>query len=155
MMTFMGGILFTLDFLTFAFCSHHIESFCHSKKIFLAFSMLVSFLISIIENLKPFGYVSITSTLVIIIAFVSITVYNLIYVIQTGDDLSEKLTSFKITSFFSFFGLAYYTVEGIGLITPLRATFKDNQGFPKVFFGTFTLVLWVYMILAILSYVVR
>ena len=122
----MGGILFSVDFLTFAFCSHHIETFCHSKKIFLTVSMVVSFGISVIESLKPFGYVSVTSNLVIIVAFFSITVYNLIYVLETGDDLSEKLTTFKITNFFSFFGLAFYTAEGIGLVTPLRATFKDN-----------------------------
>lgn len=126
MVSFMGGVLFSVDFLTFAFCSHHIDSFCHSKKIFLTVSMLVSFGISIIESLKPFGYVSITSTIIIVIAFVSITVYNLIYVMETGDDLSEKLTKFKIMNFFSFFGLAFYTAEGIGLVTPLRATFKDN-----------------------------
>lgn len=151
--SFMGGVLFSIDFLEFAFCSHHIDSFCHSKKTFLLLSMFVSFGISIIESLKPFGYVSITSTFVILIGFISITAYNLFYVVTTTEDLSDKLTRFNVKGFFTFFGLAFYTAEGIGLIIPLRSTFKDNEGFSKVFFGTFTLILWVYIVLAILSYV--
>lgn len=71
--------------------------------------MLVSFGISIIQNLKPFGYVSTASTFIIFGAFLAITVYNIVYVVQTDDDLTEKLTYFNIGNFFAFCGLAFYT----------------------------------------------
>lgn len=152
--TFMGGVLFSVDFLLFAFCSHNIDSMCHSKNIMLTIIMLISFLIATIESLAPFGYVSVFSTFFILIAFVSITVYNLIYVIQTDTDLTERLTYTNFRGIFQFFGLAFYTAEGIGLTIPLRSSFKDNEGFVKIFYGTFTFIIWVYIVLAILSYIV-
>lgn len=152
--TFMGGILFSVDFLTFAFCSHNIEKLCGSKNLFLLLSMLSSFMISFVESLRPFGYISIFSTFFILIAFVTITIQNMIFVVQTNQDLTDRLSYFNFKGFFSFFGLAFYTAEGIGLTIPLRATFKDNQGFIKVFYATFTFILWVYITLAILSYIV-
>ena len=98
--TFMGGILFTVDFLDFAFCSHEIESLCHSKKIFMSFALVISLLISLIESLRPFGYVSIASTFIIMVAVISITIYNLIYIVNTNSDLTEPLTEFKIKNVF-------------------------------------------------------
>lgn len=71
--TFIGGVLFSVDFLLFAFCSHNVESLCHSKNVMLTFIMLVSFLIATIESLTPFGYVSVFSTFFILIVFLSIT----------------------------------------------------------------------------------
>lgn len=97
---FIGGILFSVDFLDFAFCSHHVEILCHSKKVFLLIALIASILIISIESLKPFGYVSIFATFIILVGFISITTYNLIYVVSSEDDLSEKLTYFNISGFF-------------------------------------------------------
>lgn len=81
--TFMGGILFSVDFLDFAFCSHGIESMCHSKKIFMVFAFIITIFIALLESLKPFGYVSVFSTFIIILAIFSITVYNFNFVVNT------------------------------------------------------------------------
>lgn len=151
----MGGVLFSIDFLDFAFCSHNVESLCHSKKIFMTFALIVSIFITLIESLKPFGYVSIFSTFIIILSVLSMTIYNLQYVAVTNEDLTDRLTEFKFSKIFSFIGLAFYTAEGIGLVLPVRATFKDNEKFSKVFYATFTFIIWVYVVLGILSYIVR
>ena len=51
-------------------------------------------------------------------------------------------------------GIAFYTTEGIGLILPIRASFKDNRKFPKVFYSTYVFIVWFYVIVGILSYLV-
>lgn len=78
---FMGAVLFSVEFLDYAFCSHNVESLCHARGVFLSFSFLIAIAISAIDSLRPFGYVSVFSTFVIIISFFSITVYNIKYVI--------------------------------------------------------------------------
>lgn len=95
----------------------------------MTFAFIVSVLITLIESLKPFGYVSILSTFIVILSLVTITIYNLSYVINTDDDLTQRLSEVNLKNFFSFVGLAFYTAEGIGLVLPVRATFKDNIGF--------------------------
>lgn len=55
----------------------------------------------------------------------------------------------------AFLGIALYTTEGIGLVLPLRASFKDNKGFSKVFVGTFIFIVWCYIALGVLSYIVN
>jgi len=85
---FMGGILFTVDFLDFAFCSHNIQTLCHSKKLYLIFAFTLSMFIALIQSLKPFGYISIISTFFIILSIFSITLYNLEFLFETEIDLS-------------------------------------------------------------------
>ena len=116
--------------------------------------MILSFFISLIESLKPFGYISIASTLVIIISILSITLINLDFLFTTKIDLSYRLGHVDFSGLLSFIGIAFYTAEGIGLILPVRASFKDNKNFSKVFYGTFIFIVWSYMTLGILSYVV-
>lgn len=151
---FIGGILFTSDFLDFAFCSHKVDALCHSKVKYLLAAFGLSILISTIQSLKPFGYISIASTFVIIIAVASITVYNVGFVLETRVDLGIRLTEFKIKNFFRFLGIGLYTIEGINLILPIRASFKDNARYPKVLYATFVFVVWCYLILAVMSYIV-
>ena len=86
--TFMGGTLFSIDFLDFAFCSHDIKALCHTKVKFLFFALILSLLISLIQSLKPFGYISIASTFIIILAIFSMTIYNLYFVFNTDVNLS-------------------------------------------------------------------
>ena len=110
-------------------------------------------MISLVESLKPFGYISVISTLVVIISLFSITVYNLDFIINTDIDLSVRLGHVNFKGFLSFLGIALYTTEGIGLVLPVWASFKDNKGFGKVFIGTFIFIVWCYMALGILSYI--
>lgn len=151
---FIGGILFTADFLDFAFCSHNVESLCHSKFKYLLAAFILSLMISLIQSLKPFGYISIASTFIIIIAISSITVYNLKFVVETPVNLSNRLKEFNMKKFFAFLGIGFYTTEGIALVLPIRASYKNNAKFPKVFYGTFIVIIWCYLILAIFSYIV-
>lgn len=118
--TFMGGTLFSIDFLDFAFCSHNIESLCHSRNIFLFIALIISFIISLIESLKFFGYISITSTFIICIALFSMTTYNLHFLTTTNIDLSIRMEKVEFKNFLNFLGIAFYTTEGIGLILPIR-----------------------------------
>ena len=152
--TFMGGTLFSIDFLDFAFCSHNIESLCHSRNVFLFISLIVSFAISLIESLKFFGYISIGSTFVIVLAIFSITIYNLHFLITSDKDLSLRMEKSSFGNFLNFLGIAFYTTEGIGLILPIRASFKDNKRFPKVFYSTYVFIVWCYVIFGVLSYLV-
>lgn len=150
----MGGTLFSIDFLDFAFCSHHIDSLCHSKIKFLFFALILSLIISLIESLKPFGYISIASTFIIILAIFSMTVYNLYFLFTTDLDLTIRLGKYNIKNFLTFLGVSFYTAEGIGLVLPVRASFKNNKSFGKVFYGTFIFIMWCYISLAVLSYLV-
>lgn len=113
----------------------------------------MSLLISLVESLKPFGYISIVATIVVILSVFSITTYNLIFLFQTNIDLTNRLGHFNFPGFLSFLGIALYTTEGIGLVLPIRASFKDNKGFGKVFYGTFIFIVWCYLALGILSYI--
>lgn len=64
------------------------------------------------------------------------------------------MTKFDITHFLTFLGVSFYTAEGIGLVLPVRASFKNNKKFGKVFYGTFIFIMWCYISLAVLSYLV-
>lgn len=152
---FIGGILFTADFLDFAFCSHNVEGLCHSKIKYLLAAFIFSIFISLIQSLKPFGYISIISTIVIMIAIVSITVYNMKFILHTDINLGPRLGEFNIRNFFTFLGIGLYTIEGINLILPIRASYNNNGNYPRVFYSTFVFVVWCYLLLAILSYIVN
>jgi len=58
---------------------------------FLVFALIFSVLIGLIQSLKPFGYVSLISTIFIVIALISITLYNVGYIFDTEDDLRPRL----------------------------------------------------------------
>lgn len=152
--TFMGGILFTADFLDFAFCDHDIKSLCGSKMTYLFAAFFVSVLISLIQSLKPFGYISLASTFIIILSLLSITIYNFNYIATTEEDLTMRIGDFQIKHFFSFLGIALYTTEGIGLVLPIRSSFGDNKNFSKVFGGTYIFIIWFYIMMGVFSYIV-
>lgn len=150
--TFMGGVLFTADFLDFAFCDH--LKICGSKTTYLFSAFIVSVLISFIQSLKPFGYISLASTFIIILSLMSITIYNFNYIATTEEDLTSRIGNFQINHFFSFLGIALYTTEGIGLVLPIRSSFGDNKNFSKVFGGTYIFIIWFYIMMGVFSYIV-
>ena len=117
---FMGGVLFTIDFLDFAFCSHGVENLCHSKTNYLIAAFIISIVIALVENLKVFGYLSIISTFFIILSIFSISFYNLGFLFDTDIDITSRVTQFKPEGFLSFLGIALYTTEGICLVLPVR-----------------------------------
>ena len=151
--TAIGAILFTTDFLDHVFCSHEILSFCNSKIKYLFFSLILALFIALIDSLKPFGYISIISTFVIIITIISITGYNFFFIFE-DDSLNfyDRITYTNPLGFFSFLGIALYATEGIGLILPIRSSFKDNKNYDKVFYSTFVAILWCYLTLGIFSF---
>lgn len=151
---FIGGILFSADFLDFAFCSHGFTKLCHQKTrfIFIAFGLCI--IIATIQSLKPFGYISLFSTLVIIVGILSITYYNFEFIITTEVDLRERVNEFHMKNFFSFLGIGLYTTEGLNLIIPLRNSFNDNKHFPTILYSTFVFVVWCYITLGVFSYIV-
>ena len=151
---FIGGILFSAEFLNFAFCSHGIHSLCNRKSLFMLIAFFLCIVIALIESLKPFGYISIASTCVIIIGLASITFYNVEFLLTTEIDLKVRINQFHIEHVLSFLGIALYTTEGLNLVIPLRHSFKDNENFPKLLYGTFTFVVWCYITTGILSYMV-
>ena len=152
--TFMGGILFTVDFLNFAFCSHDVAAFCGSKPSYLLVAFVVSVIISLVQSLRPFGYISIASTVIIIISLLSLSVYNFHFIATTKEIMKERWTFFNIKNFFSYLGIALYTTEGIALVLPIRASFKDNKSFPKVFTITFVFINFFYILIGVFSYLV-
>ena len=80
--------------------------------------------------------------------------YDLHFLVTTSTDLSLRMEKATFSNFLSFIGIAFYTTEGIGLILPIRASFKDNKRFPKVFYSTYVFIVWVYICYGILSYLV-
>ncbi len=66
--------------------------------------------------------------------------------------MHERLTKVNFSNFLTFLGIGLYTTEGIGLILPIWASFKDNKNFPKVFTATYVFIIWCYLTLGILSY---
>lgn len=154
MSIFMGAVLFSVEFLDYAFCEHNVESLCHSKKIFLTFALIMAVGISAIESLKPFGYVSVASTFIIVISFFSIAIYNMKFIVTTHIDMTDRITDFWMSKIFQFIGLAFYAAEGIALVIPVRGSFKNNKEFVRLYYSTFTFVVWAYTIMGILGYMV-
>lgn len=66
-----------------------------------------------------------------------------------------RLNQFRPQGFLSFLGIALYTTEGIALVLPVRASFKDNKNFSKVFYATFIFIVWCYLTIGVLSYIVN
>lgn len=151
--TAIGAILFTTDFLDHVFCSHGVLAFCHSKIRYLFFSLILSIFIALVDSLKPFGYISVISTFFVVLSIFSITVYNFSFIIDNdGLNFYERVTFVDFKGFFSFLGISLYASEGIGLILPIRASFKDNKNYDKVFYSTYIAILWCYLTLGIFSF---
>ena len=64
---------------------------CHGKNKYLFFALVLSILIALVDSLKPFGYVSLFSTVFIILSVFSITIYNLEFLFETDIDLSSRI----------------------------------------------------------------
>lgn len=81
---------------------------------------MISLVTAFIDQLSLFGYLSIISTIFIILSIFSITVSNLSFLIQTSIDLSPRIGQIKISGFLKFLGISLYTTEGICLVLPVR-----------------------------------
>ena len=84
-----------------------------------------------IQNVSAFVYVTI-ACLVIIFASLGFIGGNMVNVINLNG-MSESTGAMNWSKFPEFFGMACFSLEGIGLIFPIRGSLKKPQIFTKIF----------------------
>lgn len=74
---------------------------------------------------------------------------------KTKLDLTDRLTDVRFDELFKFLGIAFYVAEGIALVIPVRASFKNNEKFLPLYYSTFTFIVWIYVLMGVLSFIVK
>lgn len=106
----VASVVFTTDFLDYVFCSHNIEKLCHQKYKFMGFSLVISLVMVIIENLACFAYISLLAILAILSSVTAIYYYDLSFIFDRSKPISEYSLA-KLGGISSFIGVALFAME--------------------------------------------
>lgn len=156
----VASVVFTTDFLDYVFCSHNIEKLCNQKYQFMGFSLLISLVMVIIENLACFAYISFLAIIAILSSVITIYYYDLSFIFDRSLPIPEYSLS-KLGGISSFIGVALFAMEvirgvkqGIGMVFPIRASMKDISGYRSIYSMTMVLVFIICCVFGFLSYLV-
>ncbi len=139
--------IFAVMFLNWTSCNMGISSMCNNKWLLHLLTALISLPFGFIRRMGIFALTSMIATIVILITINVMMGYQWNNVIKDG--VSSTATYFNLWHFGEFFGVACFSIEGIGLILPIRSVMKDQRSFKWIFHITaMAIVLW-YMIFGI------
>lgn len=106
----IASVVFTTDFLDFAFCQRGVSGLCHHKRVYLLASFGVSLLILLVENLAVFAYVSLAAIVCICSALLAIDCSALALLLDpVRPQPVVKLAD--AAGFASFIGISLFSME--------------------------------------------
>lgn len=80
----------------------------------------------------------------------------IVHVSTTHDPkLIDKITATNFSYLLPFIGVAAFSIEGIGLVLPLRKDFIEHntqKNFKKVYFSVFGVILFTYLLFGTMNY---
>lgn len=156
LLIFSGGVanvIFAVQFLNFATCNLEMTSVCNHKYRIHLIAFAISIPFSLIKQLRFF----ITSSMIAAI-FICTTVLTIFIVslIKIGEDGANKnYNTIDLMDTGKFFGVVCFSVEGIGLMLPIRSTLKHPSKFRFLFnsvCGMITAFYFLYGVVAAYAY---
>lgn len=118
---------------------------------YLFASFIISLCIVPIESLACFSYISMVALVAIVASILAITLEN---VNSYGGERSKSAILFDINGFPAFVGISLFTMEGIGMVFPIRSSMSEISGYPKLYRNMMIVVFFVCGIFAVISYAV-
>jgi proton-coupled amino acid transporter len=142
--TGIANVIFAVKFMRFAFCNLGVESICHSNLIIHAIAFLLSIPFALIGQIGFFVASSLISTFFIIMCVISISMTCTFFYIAHGKNKTTNFLDLKYIG--EFFGVVCFSIEGIGLMLPIRSSMKTRASFRKTFNGVCAAVIAFYFI---------
>lgn len=102
-----------------------------------------------IKNVQPFVYFTVACLCIIFVSVLTIAGYMAEIINLQG--FNHTSSSFNWGNFPMFFGMACFSLEGIGLIFPIRGSLKEPNHFTKLFVIVASCAVLLYMIFGTIS----
>lgn len=145
----VANCIFAGQFLDWASCNYGISTFCKNKYTSSILGLCISLPLALFPKMEQFAYSSIIASIVLLVTIFSIIGWFSVDISQGGADPSTKM--FSLSGIGTFFGVASFAMEGLGLIFPIRSTMQQKKDFRLIFHLTSAAVITLYMIFGILG----
>jgi len=142
--TGIANVIFAVKFMRFAFCNFGIESICHSNLLIHLIAFLLSIPFALVSQIGFFVASSLISTFFIIMCVITVSVYCSLFYVAHGKNKTTNFMDLKYVG--EFFGVVCFSIEGIGLMLPIRSSMKTRSSFRKTFNGVCGAVILFYFI---------
>ena len=119
--------------MQFAFFNMGYISLSQNKVAIHLIAFLLSIPFSLVSRIGIFVASSLISTFFIITCVFSVSTYSGIKFMQDG--MSKSTHMFRLSNFGEFFGVVCFSIEGIGLMLPIRSSLSNRNNFRKLFNG--------------------
>lgn len=152
MAVFVSTALFAIEFSQDLLCLE--TTLCYSYKTIVLVLFLLTVVIALIPNIKLFSFISLASTVIISAALLII----IVLAIQGPKAVTLSLSVPQDISFYKillYFSVVSYTIEGVGLAFPLRASFLEKHTpyeFKKLYYVCSSFVTTIFSVFAVSNF---
>lgn len=142
--TGIANVIFSVKFLQFASCNLNVTSVCNNNILahLIAFGLSVPF--CLIGEINFFVTSSLIATFFILTSVLTVAFFCGGMYLRTGMSSTTNFVDFA--RFGEFFGVVCFSVEGIGLMLPIRSALKKKEDFRFLFNGVCIAVIMYYFI---------
>lgn len=145
---FQGGVanvIFAVKFMNFAFCNLGSETFCNQNLKIHLVALMICVPFSLIPKLRFFVLSAQIAGFFILTTIISIVAVSSVKISENGlKNLSNNYVNFSDLG--EFFGVVCFSVEGFGLVLPIRSSLKKKKNFKNLFFIVCSSVILFYLI---------
>lgn len=143
------GVIFGVSFCNYALC-HLGSSQCNNMLLLNGMGLLIVLPFAFINNVAPFVYFTAICLSIILISLM--TVGGHVIGVINSHGVHPYYTTTNWSKFPEFFGVACFSLEGIGLIFPIRGSLKKQSNFKPLFIIVASFFVGVYILFGILCH---
>lgn len=129
--TGIANVIFAVKFMKFAFLNLGYIKLSEDDFTIHIIAFLLSVPFALVSRIGIFVATSLISTFFIITCVFSVSTYSTIKYFQDG--MSKTTNMAQMRHFGEFFGVVCFSIEGIGLMLPIRSSLKNRDNFRKLF----------------------
>ena len=147
--TGIANVIFSVNFMNFAVCNLGIVPICNNNLAIHFIAFMVSIPFCLIKKIGFFVISSLISTIFIVFSVLTIVFFSAMYYDQNGRDATT--VSMNLSEFGEFFGVVCFSIEGIGLMLPIRASLQTRSNFRMIFNSICMLVIMFYFLFGLMA----
>lgn len=144
------GVIFSTNFVNYALC-HLGSSQCNNMTLINLIGLICCLPMAFIHNVAPFVYFGGACVCIILVSLTTISGFVINGISENGTSPDYTVNNFS--KFPEFFGIACFSLEGIGLIFPIRGSLQK----PRIFSRLFTIIAYffttIYILFGILCHI--
>lgn len=129
--TGIANVIFAVKFMKFAFLNMGYISLSQNEMAIHIIAFLLSIPFALVSRIGIFVATSLISTFFIITCVFSVSTYSTIKFLEDGKSSSTHMS--RLQHFGEFFGVVCFSIEGIGLMLPIRSSLTNRANFRKIF----------------------